>query len=43
MPAAEILLAFGLDAQVLTPEDLRRALARKAAATAALQDSRQDT
>jgi predicted DNA-binding transcriptional regulator YafY len=42
LPAAETLLAFGPDAQVLTPEDLRRALARKAEATAALFGSRQD-
>ncbi|MFD9387225.1 hypothetical protein ACFWAZ_29875 [Streptomyces collinus] len=43
LPAAETLLAFGPDAQVLTSEDLRRALARKAEATAALYDSHQDT
>jgi hypothetical protein len=43
LPAAETLLAFGPDAQVLTPEDLRRALARKAEAPAALYGSRQDT
>ncbi|MFI2635106.1 helix-turn-helix transcriptional regulator [Streptomyces collinus] len=43
LPAAETLLAFGPDAQVLTPEDLRRALARRAEATAVLYDSRQDT
>ncbi|WP_031112901.1 WYL domain-containing protein [Streptomyces sp. NRRL S-146] len=29
--AAETLLAFGPDAEVLCPEDLRRALARRAA------------
>ena len=34
--AAETLLAFGPDAEVLTPEDLRRALARRAAAVVAL-------
>ncbi|MEU9574813.1 WYL domain-containing protein [Streptomyces massasporeus] len=31
--AAETLLAFGPDAEVLSPEHLRRALARRAAAT----------
>nr|WP_168487837.1 YafY family protein [Streptomyces sp. RLB1-33]QIY68489.1 YafY family transcriptional regulator [Streptomyces sp. RLB1-33] len=41
--AAEVLLAFGPDAEVLTPEDLRQALARKAAATAALYTPRRDT
>ena len=34
--AAQPLLAFGPDVEVLTPEDLRRALADKAEATAAL-------
>jgi predicted DNA-binding transcriptional regulator YafY len=33
--AAEILLAFGTDAEVLTPAELRQALARKAAEAAA--------
>ncbi|MFI0822487.1 helix-turn-helix transcriptional regulator [Streptomyces sp. NPDC021098] len=37
--AAEALLAFGPDAEVLAPDDLRRALARRAAATAALYAS----
>ncbi|MFE5084481.1 helix-turn-helix transcriptional regulator [Streptomyces mirabilis] len=41
--AAEALLAFGPDAVVLTPDGLRQALARKAAATAALYAPRQDT
>ncbi|MFF3336348.1 helix-turn-helix transcriptional regulator [Streptomyces sp. NPDC002888] len=41
--AAEALLAFGPDAEVLTPEDLRQALARKVAATAALYTPCQDT
>ncbi|MFE2972391.1 helix-turn-helix transcriptional regulator [Streptomyces sp. NPDC059340] len=41
--AAEALLAFGPDAEVLTPDDLRQALARKAAATAGLYTPRQDT
>ncbi|MFF7887724.1 helix-turn-helix transcriptional regulator [Streptomyces sp. NPDC020794] len=41
--AAEALLAFGPDAVVLTPDGLRQALARKAAATAALYTPRQDT
>lgn len=36
MAAAEALLAFGPDVEVLAPDELRRALARKAAATAAL-------
>lgn len=39
LPAAEALLAFGPDAEVLAPDDLRQALARKAAATAALYAS----
>ncbi|MEU2281528.1 YafY family protein [Streptomyces sp. NPDC013178] len=43
LQAAETLLAFGPDAEVLTPEDLREALARKAAATAALYAPCQDT
>jgi predicted DNA-binding transcriptional regulator YafY len=34
--AAQTLLAFGADAEVLTPPELRRILARKAAETAAL-------
>ncbi|MEU5029374.1 WYL domain-containing protein [Streptomyces milbemycinicus] len=34
--AAAALLSFGPDAEVLAPDDLRQALARKAAATAAL-------
>jgi predicted DNA-binding transcriptional regulator YafY len=33
---AQPLLAIGPDAEVLTPEELRRTLARQAAATAAL-------
>lgn len=41
--AAEALLAFGPDAVVLTSDGLRQALARKAAATAALYTPRQDT
>ncbi|MFE2944151.1 helix-turn-helix transcriptional regulator [Streptomyces sp. NPDC059255] len=36
LAAAEALLAFGPDAEVLAPDDLRHALAHKAAATAAL-------
>ncbi|MFF4397222.1 helix-turn-helix transcriptional regulator [Streptomyces sp. NPDC001480] len=43
LAAAQTLLAFGPDAEVLTPEDLRQALARKAAATAALYNPRQNT
>ncbi|MER6959515.1 YafY family protein [Streptomyces sp. NPDC000618] len=38
--AAEMLLAFGPDAEVLTPDDLRQALAHKAAETAALYTPR---
>lgn len=38
--AAETLLAFGPDAEVLAPEDLRLALARRAASTAALYTRR---
>jgi hypothetical protein len=41
--AAETLLAFGADAEVLTPEDLRQALARRAAAVVALHALCQDT
>jgi predicted DNA-binding transcriptional regulator YafY len=41
--AAETLLAFGPDAEVLTPEDLRQALARRAAAVVALYAPCQDT
>lgn len=41
--AAQPLLAFGPDIEVLTPEDLRRTLADKAKATAALYAPRQDT
>jgi predicted DNA-binding transcriptional regulator YafY len=40
--AAEALLAFGPDVEVLTPGDLRQGLARKAAATAALYNHRPD-
>ncbi|MFI0780114.1 helix-turn-helix transcriptional regulator [Streptomyces sp. NPDC021212] len=40
LPAAEALLAFGPDAEVLAPDDLRRTLARKAAETAVLYTSR---
>ena len=40
---AQPLLAFGPDVEVLTPEDLRRTLAGKAEATAALYTPRQDT
>jgi predicted DNA-binding transcriptional regulator YafY len=36
------LLAFGPDVEVLTPEDLRRALAGQAEATAALYAPRRD-
>ncbi|MGH3170017.1 MAG: helix-turn-helix transcriptional regulator [Trebonia sp.] len=41
--SAQPLLAFGPDVEVLTPEDLRRALADTAKATAALYASPQDT
>ena len=40
--SAQPLLAFGPDVEVLTPEDLRRALADQAGATAALYDPRRD-
>ena len=40
--AAETLLAFGPDVEVLTPAELRQTLARKAAATAALYAPRPD-
>ncbi|TMR87871.1 helix-turn-helix transcriptional regulator, partial [Nonomuraea basaltis] len=36
LTAAEALLAFGTDAEVLAPDELRQSLARKAAETAAL-------
>ncbi|MGN9844933.1 WYL domain-containing protein [Nonomuraea sp. H19] len=35
LTAAEVLLAFGADAEVLAPAELRQALARKAAEAAA--------
>ncbi|MFJ8053523.1 WYL domain-containing protein [Streptomyces luteogriseus] len=41
--AAETLLALGPDAEVLTPADLRRALARRAGAVVALYAPCQDT
>jgi predicted DNA-binding transcriptional regulator YafY len=40
--AAEAVLAFGPDVEVLAPEDLRRVLARKAEATVALYTASQD-